>query len=521
MTTASSTTPEIISDEDFKNLIAKRAMELLYTAQYLSKNKSTKKILTRPLLGKFLTQAAQIEELLDAYGAKNNNDWYTFRSLTAAIKLFSNVSYELLHIRHVLPAYQLLPIEHDFNRATKKIMDFTAGILLKASDRILRQASKLNLEIPVNRRTQCYDEQLPQGQLPPNRAARELETVSETVKLLATAFLNLAEESDLVNAATCATKGDITNIQDIITEERLRLLKLRFHTLQSLYDTYVSQTDIENVDMDLPVLRGHISIVFHLLKIATELVHYYERHTNRNSCNNPDNHLPLVNPKELLEQLMDYCVNFSSEYLISGQRLCRNMLKRYAEIGCIEVNIPEYRGFHVRPSTLVSKIVHHYGSNVQIKLRQETYDASSTLEIFRINEKINAEKRRWLANEIAKLPIVNYQQNNNAGTKEIIQNIILTLAQQNKLIIYEQPLKLLDSANGVKDGILLQNITDEIARLQAVGKIDIRIDLSITFEGDKRVLDDIKLLAESGYGEDNFGNNIPLPKKLSYLRTSG
>ncbi|MEJ2704569.1 MAG: hypothetical protein P8Z79_19215 [Sedimentisphaerales bacterium] len=38
------------------------------------------------------------------------------------------------------------------------------------------------------------------------------------------------------------------------------------------------------------------------------------------------------------------------------------------------------------------------------------------------------------------------------------------------------------------------------------------------FIGDKRVLFDIKLLAESGYGEDNFGNNIPLPEKLSYLR---
>jgi len=32
------------------------------------------------------------------------------------------------------------------------------------------------------------------------------------------------------------------------------------------------------------------------------------------------------------------------------------------------------------------------------------------------------------------------------------------------------------------------------------------------------VLADIKLLAESGYGEDKLGNNIPLPEKLAYLR---
>ena len=38
------------------------------------------------------------------------------------------------------------------------------------------------------------------------------------------------------------------------------------------------------------------------------------------------------------------------------------------------------------------------------------------------------------------------------------------------------------------------------------------------FHGDRRVLADLKLLAEHGYGEDNFGNNIALPPALSYLR---
>ena len=57
-----------------------------------------------------------------------------------------------------------------------------------------------------------------------------------------------------------------------------------------------------------------------------------------------------------------------------------------------------------------------------------------------------------------------------------------------------------------------------IARLQATGQIDIRADLSIRFTGDQRVLDDLELLAQSGYGEDHFGNNTTLPKELGYLR---
>jgi hypothetical protein len=51
-----------------------------------------------------------------------------------------------------------------------------------------------------------------------------------------------------------------------------------------------------------------------------------------------------------------------------------------------------------------------------------------------------------------------------------------------------------------------------------MGKIDIGIDMTVQFVGDKRVLADIQLLADHGYGEDNFGNNVALPKKLAYLR---
>ena len=57
-----------------------------------------------------------------------------------------------------------------------------------------------------------------------------------------------------------------------------------------------------------------------------------------------------------------------------------------------------------------------------------------------------------------------------------------------------------------------------IALYLAMGKIDIVSDAKVIFQGDKRVLQDIRILAENGYGEDKFGNNIVLPVTLSYLR---
>ena len=94
---------------------------------------------------------------------------------------------------------------------------------------------------------------------------------------------------------------------------------------------------------------------------------------------------------------------------------------------------------------------------------------------------------------------------------------MLALAEQGELVIYDQPLNL-PSEPVQQEGPLMERVVAEVARLQATGKIDIETDLNVTFVGDKRVLTDLELLARFGYGEDNFGNNIPLPEQLRYLR---
>jgi phosphotransferase system HPr-like phosphotransfer protein len=51
----------------------------------------------------------------------------------------------------------------------------------------------------------------------------------------------------------------------------------------------------------------------------------------------------------------------------------------------------------------------------------------------------------------------------------------------------------------------------------AGGKIKKEGIRKVKFKGDKRALDDLKILAEVNYGEDHMGKGIPLPKELSYL----
>jgi hypothetical protein len=224
----------------------------------------------------------------------------------------------------------------------------------------------------------------------------------------------------------------------------------------------------------------------------------------------------LVSPEALLAVLMDYSVTHISLYIGCAENLCHKMLQRYAEVGQVEVPVPPYRGFHVRPATLISKLVLHYGSHVRMQMDEEVYDAGSALELFRANEKINAQKRRRLAAEIVRLKVVP-EWATGKDVKAVVREAVLTLVEQSKLILYEQPLQLPDGP-ARKQGTTLEKVIDEVAQLLALGKVDVDTELTATFIGDKRVLADIRLLAESGYGEDSFGNNIQLPDKLAYLR---
>ncbi|HOV77031.1 MAG TPA: hypothetical protein PLS24_03325, partial [Sedimentisphaerales bacterium] len=119
----------LVNEQDFHKLVERRAEMLLALSAYLAGSDDPQEVLTRPLLGEFLSQSMQIEELLDNYDAGKNCKWCRMRSLTATVKLFSDASYELMHIQHRTPSYRLMPVERDFPAATVEALAFTSEIL--------------------------------------------------------------------------------------------------------------------------------------------------------------------------------------------------------------------------------------------------------------------------------------------------------------------------------------------------------------------------------------------------------
>jgi phosphotransferase system HPr-like phosphotransfer protein len=508
----------IIAEETFRLLISSRTDELLSISLYIKKHCHNKNCFTRPLLGDILSEATKIEELLDAYGVRNNQRWYPFRELVATIKLFANVSYILLHLKHSVPTYNLLSIENDFLKATDEAFSFTCKILVSVVACLLKQAENLKIYLPEHiPGEKSFIEELPPGQLPIDRKSRQVSSAEETVVYLATAFLNLADASSFLHIPHKErTQSYRDYIPDPISEEKLRNLEYKFHNLQSLYDTHISDSNVESLDENLPVLRGHVSVIFHLLETATALTHYCERHVLISESKKVHINSCLIDYTPLFEVLVNYSLCFSSLYIKKGRKLCQLMLKSYAKQGQIVVFVPRYRGFHVRPSTLIAKIVNHYGSEVCMKLGSETYNASYTLDIFRANEVLNAKKKHKLAEEAA-LVIKNGSYDEAGDLVRSVRTVIKILMESDKVVIYELKLPL-EQIISLEDETPYQSIIRVLTQLFVMGKIDMEVDVQVSFSGDLRVLADIKLLAEHGYGEDDAGNNLDLPETLSYLR---
>lgn len=495
---------------DFDILASCKCAGLARLCRYVIRRFEGGEFVERNPLSVYLQETRRSEEFLDAYGAKHNTYWGPFRAVIAAGKFSSDVLYKALHLKYAAPFYHLYPVEGDFSAATDRAVHALTAVLTDVSREFLSRAEHLGLEMHEG----TYDEYCPENEfprffLPWDTGTRRNPEAGRTVVNIATAFLNQLESSDIIGTYNATRKRSISEcVPDLFSERQLRQYENEFHNLQAMYDTALTGTDTEDADPELRYLRGHITVVFHLLEIATAVGHYQERHVR--SCDDEQD-LParFLSEDRARMLLFDYSMEYVVRFLEKARELCRGLLQRYAEVGEIEIPAPVYRGFHVRPSSLVAKIVLHYGTKVTMSLGDDRCDASSAMDIIRFNEKLYAIKRRRIARDVARIA--------ETVDGDDLMPVFLALLEEQKIVLYSGGLHL-ENFSRVAGETLAEYAIRGLARLLATGTIDIRSEVSITVRGDIRVLEDIRILATHGYGEDSMGNNVTLPVELSYLR---
>jgi hypothetical protein len=515
---------EIISEKDFLEIFQKQTSEIMKICAYLNEKESEDSLFTKRFYGNVTTQARILEDFLDDYGAKNNRTWVYFRELVASARYMGYCSYMIQHIRNRYALYDVRNIkEKEFLEKTGQTQEFLNTAIKSVFKSICDEGTSLGLPIPGEKlKEEDFLDIASNKMLPHNLGEDFSSREEENVVKIATEYLNiLRDHEDLLFDRRHTVQEIAALIPEHLSEEKLRKFELRVHSLQSLYDTYLKNTKIETIHPSLNSMRGFISVALHLAETATALIHFYERHESELRQEKVRESIERIIDKEMiLDCIVNYCLFYCLKHLTRGITLAQSFLKSFVVIDSIRVPIPVYMGFHVRPATMVMKIVKHYGSDVRMQIGSEEYDAGSALDIFRANEKISAQKRQLIFEKI--IPPGAKGDIKQELIKQMVCEELDRLVTEGLLLSFDE-LKVEDLTCETEEATIHPEefrpmVAKEIKRLMAAGKIDIKIDIYATFKGDRRALKDIEALARANYGEDLAGNNIDLPTELEYLR---
>jgi len=418
--------------EAFLGQVDKASARMLGLALFLEKHRESAAVLNRKFFFDVYVAAYALEEFLDDHGASKNTTWLMYRELSATAKAFGFVAYLADHIgkSHIsCPERSELTEYHEHTGRVKHYLDQVLSFTVR---RFLEEAQALSVSMPHTLPPERWYEDLPADEsLPSNIDTAQSKNARERLLKIASQYRKAVHEfQDFECNRHYDPKELCAIIPDQINEERIRRFELVIHNLESSYDTYVKNTTLEADDSRMAHLRTHISIALHLLESARTLAHFYERHEPINALLEE-----AISAHTVLDCTVNWALYFTRHFLVTAEDLVSDILADYATMESVKLPVPQKLGFHLRPSTLVAKVVDHYGSEVRMIVGEDTFSAGSVLDLV------------WAGGKIAR------------------------------------------------------------------EKID-----TVTFVGDKRTLEDLKILAGVNYGEDSMGKDIPLPKEIAYLR---
>lgn len=503
---------------------APKMRELIDYALHVRQSSQADFQLTRPLLNFIKAESEKMEELLDASDARTNSRWFPLREAVATLKNFSTAGYELLHVYHSCQFYNLGNEYETFKAATEDHIAFLTQILYRTLLDFLAYGEKLGLLLEARPFQEDFSEHITQFSLPRDRRPQGPVDVKNRIDTLAISVLNTTEDVKNFKSLAHSHPSEWNNLDfDFLCETRFRILEVNMHTLQSLYDTHISDSDSEDTNEDLLKLRGNITGALHMLRIASVYIHFYERHMRNNSSDEP---LDISNVRsgaiegiEFARIMLKYLAKYIALFLTSGRKLCSNLLRKYCVTKSVDVKIPPYIGFHVRPSTLVAAIVLHYGCEVKMRLGDSEYDASQFLNITLANNYLDQKKRAFLMQELHAINFREYEEaiEEGASKLEIIKQLLVKLVSMNIIQVYKLPFDL-----GCFDvdeyKTLRETVYNAVVYLMNNDRqLGIVYNTTVTFIGPEQAVDDIALLADANYCETERGEDLPLPRKLDYL----
>ncbi len=371
--------------------------DYLKCCSYISNIQTPQNFFTKKLYSKLISTSQVLEDFLDFHGAKNNEAWFFYRELSAAVRHLSLGAYSQKHIANRLVFYDLDDTQK-FRDEGEKTLAFLNQALIKLAPVILDEAKRLNIPIPSeNFGSEDFPGITTSEMLDYDIDDEAKDLQKKYIVKIASEFLSVAGNFDHLGFyEPYDANGMLRVVPDKVNEVEVRQYEMLVHNIQSSFDTYVIHGGFRFGNRKLRQLRSHFSVVFHLLQMMGRLLHFYERHLYEAGYKNiykkvREELSSLVDPISLLDRTLNYGLYYACHFLSTGKETATEILNDNVERDSIKVGIPVKLGFHSRPSLLVAKIVQYYGGQVELIVGTDHFDASSVLDIQWAGGKIQKE----------------------------------------------------------------------------------------------------------------------------------
>lgn len=321
-----------------------------------------------------------LETFLDDHGARSNRTFAPLRELVASVRGLSHVAAIAAHLRHRLERYDLQGDTSELKAGLEQARAVLAAALGCLAQGLLDRALRLGLHWePARgaRSTEVAQRRL----LPRNLDEGESDNEGSRIGELANRFLKALEGSRAIGFTHQRSREDLaTFVTTQATEERCRIWESNVHNIQSLYDTYVLNTPLEHAHPDLRVLRGHASVAFHLLEMATGMVHFYARHeSDLRAQGLHDLVASLVGTADVLHVAVNVCMREAHLAMASAEDVAQRLLETFVSIQTARLRVPDGMTLHARPLALIVKVARHHGTPLEVEIRGESCSGDSLM----------------------------------------------------------------------------------------------------------------------------------------------
>jgi len=342
----------------------------------------------REIVFSIMREVDAIETFLDDYGASHNKKFFYFRELIGSIRWINIAIFQGLHILARMKSYNLdidEQVKDRFINDLKKIITLYLTTLKNLAVILQEEALKIGLKKQKTREKYGKKKSLIEIQkkiLPPDI---EEDTGKEKEEQAISIMIKFLESAERFNTFVCSMKSE-----EEITEEIMEKYRSIFHQIESLYDTFLKNTDIEYKYQELKNIRSYVALSLHLLEMGKALAHFYERHSDKVRRYSTSTRISnLVSNLTIKETLREFILNYSIYFLLAGKSTSVRIFKKMGMdadefiYSTKKLILYSYRieDFHIRPVMPVTQIAGKYKLDTYLYYNRNRYDLKSPVEM--------------------------------------------------------------------------------------------------------------------------------------------